>query len=61
MHDAGLCIPGCIASLDYLKEETENCKMSPIKHEDVRNELDYMNDNSIDSSRTQIRVGLELS
>ena len=44
-----------------MKEEMENSKkMSKIKHEDFRKEQEYMNDKSIDSSRTQLRVRLEM-
>ena len=44
-----------------MKEEIQNCKkMSQIKHKDFRKEQDYMNDKSIDSSRTQLRVRLEM-
>ena len=34
--------------------------MSNIKHEDFRQEQDYMNDRSINNSRTQLWVSLEM-
>ena len=44
-----------------MKEEIKKCKkMSNIKHEDFRQDQDYMNDSSIDSSMTQLRVRLEM-
>ena len=44
-----------------MKEEMENSKkMSKVKHEDFRKEQEYMNDESIDSSRTQLRVRPEM-
>ena len=44
-----------------MKELIKSCKkMSKIQHEDFRKEQDYMHDKSIDSSRTQLRVRLEM-
>ena len=44
-----------------MKELIKSCKkMSRIQHEDFRREQDYMHDKSIDSSRTQLRVRLEM-
>ena len=35
-------------------------KMEKIKHEDFRQEQDYLNSKSVDSSRTQLRIRLEM-
>ena len=44
-----------------MKEEIEKSKkMDKVKHEDFTNEQKYMHNKSIDSSRTQLRIRLEM-